>query len=57
MTEIAQPPGEALDYPFIGDAAMSILNVAPDDTGTVWIRMNVDFGSTLNWRVIFHIET
>jgi len=48
MCEIAQPPGEALDYPFIGGASMQILNVAPDDTGTVHVWVSVNWGSDLN---------
>jgi hypothetical protein len=57
MCEIAQPPGEALDYPFIGAASMQILNVAPDDTGTVHVWVSVNWGSDLNWRVFFFIDS
>jgi hypothetical protein len=57
ICEIAQPPGEALDYPFIGAASMQILNIAPDDTGTVWVWLSVNYDIDLNWRVSFHIET
>jgi hypothetical protein len=57
ICEISQPPGEALDYPFIGAASMGVLNVAPDDTGTAWVWISVNWGTDLNWRVTFHIDT
>jgi hypothetical protein len=57
ICEIAQPPGEALDFPFIGAASMQILNVAPDDTGTVNVWMNINHDGDLNWRVMFFIDT
>jgi hypothetical protein len=57
ICEIAQPPGETLDYPFLGSASMQILNVAPDDTGTVNVLMAVNWDSDLNWRVFFYIDT
>ena len=56
ICEIAQPPGEPLDYPFIGAASLQTLNVAPDDTGTVWVWIAVYWDSDLNSRVTFHIE-
>src|ERR1700709_1372102 len=49
ICELSQPPGEPLDFPFIGDASMSILNIAPEDDGNVYMRINIDWGSTLNW--------
>ena len=57
ICEISQPPGEALDYPFIGAASMSILNVAPDDNGVVSVWISVNWGSDLNWRVTFFIDS
>jgi hypothetical protein len=42
--------------PFIGDAAMGILNVAPDPVdGTVWVRADVDWPSNLRVRLNFVI--
>jgi hypothetical protein len=42
--------------PFIGDAAMGILNVAPDPAdGTVWVRADVDWPSDLQVRLNFVI--
>jgi hypothetical protein len=56
LTEIAQPPGEGLDYPFIGDASMRVLNIAPQDDGNVLVRVEIDFSSVLNWRMTFFID-
>jgi|1185.fasta_scaffold1831899_2 hypothetical protein len=42
--------------PFIGNAAMGILNVAPDPVdGTVWVRADVDWPSDLRVRLNFII--
>jgi hypothetical protein len=57
ITELSQPPAEALDYPFIGAASISITEIAPGDDGIVWARINVDWGSALNWRAYFFIST
>ena len=53
ITELSQPPAEPLDYPFIGAANLQITEIAPGDDGIVWARINVDWGSLLNWRVYF----
>jgi hypothetical protein len=36
---------------------MQTLNVAPDDTGTVWVWIAVNWDNDLNWRVTFFIDT
>jgi hypothetical protein len=51
ITEITQPPGEPLDFPFIGDASMAILNVAPLDNGVVDVWCQINWDSDLNFRV------
>jgi hypothetical protein len=56
ICEIAQPPGEPLDFPFIGSASIQTLNVAPQDNGNVNVRIAVNWGSSLNWRVTFYIS-
>jgi hypothetical protein len=56
ICEIAQPPGGPLDFPFIGDASMQVLNVAPEDDGNVYMRIAVGWESTLNWRATFFIS-
>jgi hypothetical protein len=55
ICELAQPPGQPLDYPFIGAATMTVLNVAPTDDGVVNVRFQIDWGSTLQWRATFFI--
>ena len=56
ITEIAQPPGEPLDFPFIGDAQMQILNIAPEDDGNVWLRISIGWDSDLNYRVTLFVD-
>ncbi len=56
ICEIAQPPGSPLDFPFIGDATMRVLNIAPLDDGNVLLRIEINFDSTLNWRVTFFMD-
>jgi hypothetical protein len=51
ITEITQPPGEPLDFPFIGDASMVIMNVAPKDDGVVDVWCQVNWDSDLNFKV------
>jgi hypothetical protein len=36
---------------------MGILNIAPTDTGDLYVRIHVDHPSRLNWRVTFFIDT
>jgi hypothetical protein len=41
ITELSQPPGQPLDFPFLGDGAMQILNIAPEDDGNAYLRSSV----------------
>lgn len=56
ISEISAPAGGPLDWPFLGSANMQILNIAPTDSGDVYVRINVSWGSNLNWRVMFFID-
>ncbi len=56
ICELSQPAGGPLDWPFIGDASMQILNIAPEDGGNVYMRISVGWDSTLNWRATFFID-
>jgi hypothetical protein len=38
--------------PFIGNAAMSVLNVAPFNNG-VWVKVNIAFDRDLNFQLMF----
>jgi hypothetical protein len=42
ITEITGAPGEPISFPFIGEASMAIMNIAPRDDGIVdlWILIN-----------------
>jgi hypothetical protein len=51
ICELSQPSGEALDYPFIGAAPMVVQNIAPQDNNTVMLRINIDWGSPLNYKI------
>ena len=55
ITELAQPPGQPLDYPFIGDARMTIENVAPLDNGIIFVRLTINWSSDLPFRLSFLI--
>lgn len=57
ICEIQQPPGEPLDFPFIGAAGMKVNNVAPLDTGEVDLQVEVDWDQDLNFRIRFAIWT
>jgi len=47
--------GQPLDYPFIGAATMTVLNVAPTDDGVVNVRFEIQWSSVLQWRATFFI--
>jgi hypothetical protein len=51
ICELSQPPGEPLDFPFIGGASMAIMNIAPQDNGTVLLWVSVNWDSDLNIRI------
>ena len=41
ICELAQPPGQPLDFPFIGAATMRVHNVAPGDDGVLHVRFEI----------------
>jgi hypothetical protein len=45
----------AANVPFLGDAGMSVLNVVPQDDGTVTVRANVAWSSPLKVKLNFII--
>jgi len=51
ITEISQPSGEPLDFPFIGAAVMTVHNIAPQDDGTVHMVIDTGWGSPVNIRL------
>jgi hypothetical protein len=56
VTEISQPSGEPLDFPFIGAAVMTVHNIAPQDNGTVQLVIDTGWGSPLNIRLSFVVN-
>ena len=56
ITEVDKPVGGTSDFPFVGNASLSIRNVAPNDDGRVfiWIAVVPSFFD-LNVRVQFLI--
>ncbi len=56
ICEIAQPTGEALDYPFVGAARMTVRNIAPRDDGIVDLWLSVEWGSDLNVKLGFLVS-
>jgi hypothetical protein len=55
ITEISQPQGLPLDFPFQGAATMRINNIVPLDNNSVNVRVEIDWGSTLQARIYFAI--
>jgi hypothetical protein len=41
VTEVAAPPNNPLDFPFLGDAMIAVNNVVPRDDGTVQLVLRV----------------
>ena len=56
ITEISQPSGEPLDFPFIGAAVMTVHNIAPQDNGTVQMIIDTGFNSPVNIRITFVVD-
>ncbi len=56
ITEISQPSGEPLDFPFIGAAVMTVHNIAPQDNGTVQMVIDTGWGSPVNIRLSFVVN-
>jgi hypothetical protein len=52
---ICELGGQPLDYPFIGAATMTVLNVVPTDDGVVNVRFEIQWQSVLQWRATFFI--
>jgi hypothetical protein len=52
---VSELGGQPLDYPFIGAATMTVLNVAPTDDGVVHVRFEIQWSSVLQWRATFFI--
>jgi hypothetical protein len=52
---ICELGGQPLDYPFIGAATMTVLNVVPTDDGVVNVRFEIQWKSVLQWRATFFI--
>ena len=40
----------------MGDASLEVLSVAPNDAGDIWMKINIDWGSDLNYQVTFFID-
>ena len=57
ISELGGPPNGPLDWRFLGSANLQVLNIVPTDEGDVWVRINVDWGSTLQWRMTLFIDT
>ncbi len=56
ITELAQPTGEDLDFPFIGGARMAVHNIAPRDDGIVDMWVQVEWGGPLSLRIQFLVS-
>jgi hypothetical protein len=52
---ICELGGQPLDFPFIGDATMTVLNVAATDDGVVHVRFEIQWPNVLQWRATFFI--
>jgi hypothetical protein len=53
ITEVTSAPGNPVDFPFIGDAQMLVLNTAPRDDGIIDFRLQVNWSAPLNIRLNF----
>jgi hypothetical protein len=51
IAEVQAPPGEPFDFPFMGDAAMTVMNVAPRHDEVVDVRCQINWDSDLNARL------
>jgi hypothetical protein len=56
ISELGGPPGGPLDWPFIGAANMSVLNIAPADDGAIYIRVHIAWDSNLYYRIVLFVE-
>ena len=56
ICEVSRPEGQPeLDFPFIGNATMTIHNIVPHDDGTLLIRLEIDWPSPLDVRIQFFV--
>lgn len=51
ICEVSQPLGEEADFPFIGDAELAVLNVAPLDDGQVLLHVLCNWVGSLHVKV------
>jgi hypothetical protein len=56
ICEVGRAPGGELEYPFMGSAAMQVLNVVPEDGGIVRVRFSIDWDHPLDYRMTFFIN-
>jgi hypothetical protein len=56
ICELKQPQGEALDFPHLGAADMTIRNIVPRDDGVVAIRCDINWSYDLPIRLNFLLE-
>ena len=50
VASITELDAATLDTPFIGAASMSVLNIAPQDDGTIHILIFIDWPNDLHYR-------
>lgn len=56
ICEVSRPEGQPeLDFPFIGNATMTIHNIVPHDDGTLLIRLEIDWPYPLDVRIQFFV--
>jgi hypothetical protein len=56
ICEVSRPEGQRdADFPFIGNATMTIHNIVPHDDGTLLIRLEVDWPSPIDIRIQFFV--
>jgi hypothetical protein len=56
LTELSQPQGEPLDFPFKGAAVLTLHNLVPFDDGHVEATIDSGWDSPINIRVHFAIN-
>jgi hypothetical protein len=51
ISEVAQGPTGQFDRPFRGAASMEVLNISPQDDGSVQLWIQVNWSTDLNMRL------
>ena len=51
ISEVAQGPTGQFDQPFRGSATMEVLNISPQDNGSVLLWIQVNWNADLNLRL------